>query len=267
MAPQAEQIQTPASPTAARLTLADLVAPSSPAREAAKILPPPGLEFLEPNAQHEAEEEVERPATRLTLADLISSSPSIEEKKIRSQAGGRQPASATRLTLADLISSSPKKEEEKIRPPPGLEVLDLDATHEAEACVCGVVYRFAAKFCDQCGRARASKQALAAKDEIASESDETSAGSSTEYCSSEADSSIDSETTQSIPSQSLVLSEMALDKTVLKANSPSFVPMLGASMSSTLPAVTKQQTPLRAKLRSKAAAFVPTEPNASYMHW
>jgi hypothetical protein len=102
--------------------------------------------------------------------------------------------------------------------------------------------------------------------DVGSESDDTSAGG-TEYRSSEAESSglSDSESTQNQPSR-LVLSDLVSDVSVLKAQSPMFVPMLDASLASTLPAFTTQpqQTPLRAKLRSKAAAFTPFSNTGEY---
>jgi len=152
-------------------------------------------------------------------------------------------APATRLTLSDLMFSQPAKDTtQKIRPPPGLEFLE-SGNDEAKTL-----------FADE-------------TPDNGSESDDASTGSGTQYRSSEAESSglSDGESSQKQSSR-LVLSDLVLsDVSVLKASSRSFVPMLDPSMAATLPSFTQQtqtplqQTPLRAKLTSKAVAFVPTE--------
>jgi hypothetical protein len=151
-----------------------------------------------------------------------------------------------KLTLADLMFKAPAEVPAKICPPPGLEFLEFDGKDEAKTMLA---------------------------DEVSDpESDGRSTRSGTEYRASEEESSglSDGESAQK---QSLDLSALVFsDVSMLKANSPMFVPMLNPETAATLPSFTPevvqrtpltkvvQRTPLRAKLRSKAAAYVPTEP-------
>lgn len=179
--------------------------------------------------------------------------------------GAVEPASEEKVASKQM----PTPEKVSIRPPPGLE-LDAPDVEPPPGLENGklnlglppglLLQKSIEGECDGvgagCGLAKCldaepvKKKTFSLADCLAAESDETSAGSTASAHSQ----SSDSENEMSSRQTGLVLAE----KSQLKGNAPMFQPMLSSNTPSTALPAGEQRTPLRAALRSKADAFVPT---------
>lgn len=200
------------------------------------MLGPPGLDLTEPAREEQAPRH--DPLSPMYLEPSAATPPGLvtepspalsaqeELDKLVHLAGNNKEMLASLEKVAKCLPKRlPLAEKGPVLPPPGLEHLQSQDKPDARPPL-----------------------GLSLAKCIGTDSDETSAGSGA------ASHSSDSDVELPLPARSVGL--VLADVSQLKATAPMFRPMLSPNTASVLPSVEKR-TPLRAKLRSKADAFVP----------